>query len=183
MNKVASVSFKGIKNVGGQFEHKDSGKKNLRIAIQLTDDETKDLTFYHDIFERFPDPRKKGFLILDNELAEEKGISYIENFKINGKILNVTKENFIILRKLWTLLNDIQGKAIIDRDLKKRVMLPIEKSYLESEDYFKNYDILGKVLDTEIFVRKMYNNHKFERVEACAESFKKALQFALIYTK
>lgn len=177
------VSFTGIKNVGGYFTAKNQTKRQLRIVMQLTDDETKDLSMMSDVFEKFPDPHKKGFLILDNEISEERDISFIEGFKINGKNLDIKKENFYTVNKLWGLLNKIQENAIIDRDLGQKVMLPLETEYLESAECLNNYNQFGRIINAGAFFKHLFNSHRSERIEACADSFKRALLFALANTQ
>lgn len=166
--KLDRISFKSIQNVGGSYNVLGHENANLRVVLQLNEEETKDFSKYKDVFDKFPDKTGKGFLRFDENVAINGGRMDIDNFFINGKLLEPKIENSNLLVKIYDLLDKIREKAIIDRDLNQHIMLPITQGYFDSLECLNNYSPDKKVINSEGFYKSLRRIHDSTHVEACS---------------
>lgn len=162
------ISFKSIQNVGGCYNIISHNNSNLRIVLQLNDDGNNDFSKYKDVFEKFPDKEGKGFLRFDENIGIKNEDIAIDNFFINGKLLEPKKENSNILIKVYELLDKIREFSIIDRDLDQHVMLPITQGYFDGLECLNNFNPDKKVINNESFCKNLRRFHDSVHVEACS---------------
>lgn len=162
------ISFKGIQNVGGCYNVIGHENGSLKVVMQLNDEETKDLSMCKDIFDKFPDNTGKGFLRFDENIAVTDEKIGIDNFFVNGKLLEPKEENSGLFVKLFALLDKVREGAIIDWNVDQHIMLPIKPSYLDSLECLENYNPDKQVICNESFLKKIKTFHDSTHVEACS---------------
>lgn len=97
-----TISFTGIQNVAA-IALKSNNYTSDKLVLQLTDLGEKDLTKFQDVFQRFPDPEKKGYLRLESEINQEG----IQSFRINDEKVPIKEGNLRLFTKVATLLRRI----------------------------------------------------------------------------
>lgn len=167
------ICFGGIQNVGGHYNVIGHENASLRVVMQLNDEETKDLSMCKDIFEKFPDKENKGFLRFNENIALNDDKITIDNFFINGKLLELKEENSSLFVKLFALLDKAREGAIIDWNVNQHVMLPITPDYFDSLECLNNYNPEKKVMDSEGFYRNLKRIHDSTHVESCSSMLMK----------
>ena len=119
-----NVNFTGLQNIGA-FRIIDCHNFNTvtgindKLIVQLTNKGKRDLNEFADVFKKFPDKEKLGFLEFD--LKETANLT---EFKLNSKPLDFKNENMGILPKIFTLIKEINGND------EKKI---ISNNYLSSE--------------------------------------------------
>ena len=161
MSNVKQVTFKDYRNVGGAIFREDINPPTLvniefRIATEITDKITPDLTNWGQILKEFPTKDGSNVVAIDYTMNMKKSMPYI---RLNGRRVAVIDENTHVFTKISKLLNDIIEKArthktnqsnpfkVTDEFEKTRnVLMP--KSSISEE--FQDID---EILDTAIMIQ------------------------------
>lgn len=160
------ISFKGIQNAGVYHSADPDNSTHMRLIFQLNDEDAKDFSMSRDIFEKFPDRDSRRFLRIDENISMKSGEIVIDNFFINGKLLEAKEENSNLFVKLYALINKIWENSIIDRDLNQHVKLPITPGYFDSLECLSNYNHEKQVISNEVYYKRLKNYHDPVHVEA-----------------
>lgn len=131
------VSFTGIQNVGG-FKIEVVKGTNVhwsKLIVQLTDKESKDLSEFRDVFEKFPDKLMKNNFIRLETIGSDTSIKKKPtNFFLNYKELYVNDENLKFFSKIAKLLEKV-------KDSKEKIL--VDKDYLNSNHCEENIRFLN----------------------------------------
>lgn len=167
------VSFKGIQNVGCATFTTPTVVR-LRIITQLTDEGSKDLSAFKQIFQRFPDSSNKGFLRIDCDINFEDG-KLSEGFRLNKAPLDINDENLSIFTKIVGLLKKIHDKSSLSETFAKS-SFPVNEEYVKSSDCVHNLGFDKTPILPDEVSGKIESMHNVGTVEACTRGMLDRIQ-------